>query len=81
MSRGKRCWEPTGRFRGGYRNLGGVAATVTAERPLPVHVDGDPSAPAARIEVALCPHALRIVVPAAVASDPAGPFAQGSAQT
>jgi YegS/Rv2252/BmrU family lipid kinase len=63
----------------GYRNLGGVAATVTAERALPVHVDGDPSAPATRIEVALRPQALRIVVPAAVASDPAGPFAQQSA--
>lgn len=58
----------------GYRRLSATAATVTAEEPVPVHRDGDPAAPSARVEVGLLPRALAIVVPAATASDPAGPF-------
>jgi diacylglycerol kinase (ATP) len=58
----------------GYRRLVGTAATITAAQPLSVHVDGDPVAPAARVDVELVPLALRVVVPAGVAADPAGPF-------
>jgi diacylglycerol kinase (ATP) len=58
----------------GYRRLSGAAATVVAGSPLAVHCDGDPSEAAARIDVELSPGALGIVVPAATASDPDGPF-------
>jgi len=59
----------------GYRRLGGTIATITSTEPLAVHVDGDPSTPATRVDVELVPRALRILVPAGVAADPAGPFA------
>ena len=39
-----------------------------------MHVDGDPIAPTTRIDVELVPLALRVLVPAAVVADPAGPF-------
>jgi diacylglycerol kinase family enzyme len=58
----------------GYRRLSGAAATVLAGSPLAVHCDGDPAAGASRIDVELRPRALEIVVPAATASDPDGPF-------
>jgi YegS/Rv2252/BmrU family lipid kinase len=61
----------------GYRRLGGTVATITSQEPLAVHVDGDPATPATRIDVELVPLALRVVVPAGVASDPAGPFTPG----
>ena len=58
----------------GYRRLSGAAATVTALSPLAAHCDGDPAEDARRIEVELRPGALEVVVPAATASDPHGPF-------
>ena len=58
----------------GYRRLAGPAATVTAAAPAAVHCDGDPVEAAARVEVQLRPLALEILVPAAVATDPRGPF-------
>jgi diacylglycerol kinase (ATP) len=61
----------------GYRRLAGTAATITSTAPVAVHVDGDPAAPATRIELSLEPLALRVVVPRGVASDPAGPFVSG----
>jgi diacylglycerol kinase (ATP) len=61
----------------GYRRLSGPGATVTAEVPVPAHCDGDPAGAVERITVDLRPRALEIVVPAATASDPAGPFAAG----
>jgi YegS/Rv2252/BmrU family lipid kinase len=61
----------------GYRRLSGGAATVLAGSPLAVHCDGDPAAAASRIDVELCPRALEIVVPAATAKDPGGPFSAG----
>lgn len=59
----------------GYRRLGGPAATVTAEAPVPAHCDGDPAGAVERVEIVVRSRALEIVVPAATASDPAGPFA------
>ena len=61
----------------GYRRLGGTAAAITSREPLAVHVDGDPIAPATRIDVDLVPLALRILAPAAVVEDPDGPFTPG----
>jgi YegS/Rv2252/BmrU family lipid kinase len=58
----------------GYRRLSGAAATVAAMSPLAVHCDGDPAGSAERIEVGLRPRALEVVVPAATAEDPDGPF-------
>jgi YegS/Rv2252/BmrU family lipid kinase len=58
----------------GYRRLSGTVATITSREPLAVHVDGDPVAPATRVDVELAPLALQVVVPAGVAADPAGPF-------
>jgi len=58
----------------GYRRLAGPAATVTATAPTAVHCDGDPVEAARRVEVTLRPRALEILVPAAVAADPNGPF-------
>jgi YegS/Rv2252/BmrU family lipid kinase len=58
----------------GYRRLAGPAATVVAGTPAAVHCDGDPAGSAERIEVRLRPRALGVVVPAATAEDPDGPF-------
>jgi diacylglycerol kinase family enzyme len=58
----------------GYKRLHAARFVVTAERPLLAHRDGDPDVESVRIEVAVRPRALTIVVPAATASDPAGPF-------
>ena len=58
----------------GYRRLAGPAATVTATAPVAVHCDGDPVEAAQHVEVAVRPRALEILVPAAVAADPGGPF-------
>jgi diacylglycerol kinase (ATP) len=61
----------------GYRRLTGTVATITSAEPVAVHVDGDPAVPARRIDLALEPLALRVVVPRGVADDPAGPFTPG----
>jgi YegS/Rv2252/BmrU family lipid kinase len=58
----------------GYRRLAGAACGVTADAPAAVHCDGDPAGAAERIDVALQPRALEVVVPAATAADPEGPF-------
>jgi YegS/Rv2252/BmrU family lipid kinase len=58
----------------GYRRLRGASATLTASEPVELHCDGDPVAAESRVEVGLLPRALQIVVPAAAASDPRGPF-------
>jgi diacylglycerol kinase (ATP) len=58
----------------GYRRLAGPSATVAAPARVAVHCDGDPAEAALRLEVRLLPRALEILVPAAVAADPNGPF-------
>lgn len=57
-----------------YRRIPAAHATITADAPLPVHRDGDPEPRATRVEVALQPRALAVVVPRPAAEDPAGPF-------
>lgn len=58
----------------GYRRLRTQRVTVTAERPLPLHRDGDPAAAAEQIEVSLQPLALAVVVPIATLNARAGPL-------
>jgi diacylglycerol kinase (ATP) len=58
----------------GYRRLSTQRATISAERPLSLHRDGDPGTAVERIEISLQPLALAIVVPAATAANPAGPL-------
>ena len=58
----------------GYARRPATAARVTADAPLAVHVDGDPGPPVARIDVELRRRALAVLVPAATAADPRGPF-------
>jgi diacylglycerol kinase (ATP) len=50
-----------------YRRLSATHATLTAEAPLPLHVDGDPAPPAERVEIELQPRALSLLVPHAAA--------------
>jgi len=58
----------------GYARRSAAGAVVTAHAPLAVHVDGDPGPPVARVVFELRPRALDVVVPAATAADPGGPF-------
>jgi YegS/Rv2252/BmrU family lipid kinase len=58
----------------GYRRIPATRAVVTLERPLEHHRDGEPEPAALRLEVALQPRALPLLVPRATAEDPAGPF-------
>jgi diacylglycerol kinase (ATP) len=60
----------------GYRRLPVAKATVVAPKPIAVHRDGDPDQPTERIDLEVQPRALEIVVPAATAADPRGPFAR-----
>jgi len=56
------------------RLLVSSAATVTADEPMFVHVDGDPGPPARRIELRLQPRALALLVPEATLQAAEGPF-------
>ena len=57
-----------------YRRLSTARATLRAESPLVIHLDGDPVESAREIDLELVPHALEVVVPADTASDPDGPL-------
>lgn len=57
-----------------YHRVLAAQATLEAEGLFPHHRDGEPEADLARLDVRLEPRALRILVPAAVAEDPEGPF-------
>jgi YegS/Rv2252/BmrU family lipid kinase len=48
----------------GYRRFEATSAVITSGEPLALHVDGDPVARTTRVDVALEPRALRVVVPA-----------------
>jgi diacylglycerol kinase (ATP) len=67
-------------FTGGLDRVPGIhrlpcaTATVTATPPSAVHCDGDPAGATGRVVVELRPRALEIVVPAATAARPDGPF-------
>jgi YegS/Rv2252/BmrU family lipid kinase len=57
-----------------YRRVLAPAAVLTAQTPLPFHRDGEPEAPATRIELSVRRHALNVLVPPARTLDPRGPF-------
>ncbi|HEY6546723.1 MAG TPA: hypothetical protein VI589_02420, partial [Vicinamibacteria bacterium] len=57
-----------------YRRLCVERAILHAQAPAQHHRDGEPEPEAERLEVSLLPKALRVLVPRAVAEDPAGPF-------
>lgn len=57
-----------------YRRFAAAEAVLTSDGPFAHHRDGEPEAPAERLEVGLRAKALAVLVPEAVAGDPAGPF-------
>jgi YegS/Rv2252/BmrU family lipid kinase len=59
---------------GRYRRLAASSAVLTATRSFEHHRDGEPEAPAPRLDVSVDPKALRILVPQHTAADPNGPF-------
>jgi YegS/Rv2252/BmrU family lipid kinase len=61
------------RFRR-YRRLAGTRAVLTGPAAFDHHRDGEPEPPCARLEVALDPRALAVLVPRGTAEDPNGPF-------
>lgn len=61
------------RFRR-YRHFAATTATLTGPPAFLHHRDGEPEPAAARVEVRVAPRALRVLVPAATAGDPGGPF-------
>ena len=63
------------RFRA-YRRMTVSSAVLTASEPFPHHSDGEPEERVTRLEVAIEPRALRVLVPPATAADPRGPFGQ-----
>ena len=60
-----------------YRRILMERAALDARQPVEHHRDGEPELEAARLEVAVLPKALRVLVPRATAEDPAGPFLPG----
>jgi YegS/Rv2252/BmrU family lipid kinase len=58
----------------GYRRIPATRAVVTMERPIEHHRDGEPEPAALRLEIALQPRVLPLLVPRATAEDPDGPF-------
>ena len=61
------------RFRR-YRLLRTAAAVIESDGPFEHHRDGEPEPAGTRVELAVRPGALRVLVPRAVAEDPRGPF-------
>ena len=61
------------RFRR-YRRIATARAVLTGPATFEHHRDGEPEPPCARLDVALDPRALAVLVPRATAADPLGPF-------
>lgn len=61
------------RFRR-YRLVQVPAAVIESDQPFEHHRDGEPEAAGTRVELAVRPLALRVLVPRAVAEAPEGPF-------
>jgi YegS/Rv2252/BmrU family lipid kinase len=59
---------------GAYRRVAVKSLVVSGAVPLVHHCDGEPEQPLPRLEVRLKPRALNVLVPAATAGDPGGPF-------
>ena len=77
------AWNATRLFLGGieqfrrYRHVPARTAVLAGPRPFAHHRDGEPEEGAERLEVTVQPLALAILVPAATAADPRGPFWAG----
>jgi diacylglycerol kinase (ATP) len=75
------AWNSTRLFLGGierfrrYRHFPARTAVLEGPGLFVHHRDGEPEGEAGRLEVSIQPLALAILVPAATANDPAGPFA------
>jgi YegS/Rv2252/BmrU family lipid kinase len=61
------------RFRR-YRRIATAAAVLTGPAAFEHHRDGEPEPPSPRLEVAVDPRALAVLVPRRTAADPQGPF-------
>jgi len=61
------------RFRR-YRRFPAARAVLTSATATAFHRDGEPDAPEERVEILVRPRALKVLVPAATAADPRGPF-------
>lgn len=57
-----------------YRHLRAASARLEGPIAFPHHRDGEPEDPALFLDLRVQPKALRVLVPRAVAEDPAGPF-------
>jgi diacylglycerol kinase (ATP) len=57
-----------------YRRLAAARAVLTLPVPTPFHRDGECDPPVTRVEIGVLPRALNLLVPAATAADPRGPF-------
>ncbi len=74
------AWNSTRLFLGGiekfrrYRHFPARTAVLDGTGPFVHHRDGEPEGEAGRLEVSVQPLALSILVPAATAEDPKGPF-------
>lgn len=60
-----------------YHHMPAARAVLTAPAAFPHHCDGEPGAAGTRLEVAIEPKALRVLVPKATAGDGSGPFGPG----
>ena len=72
---------PLGRIHAFRRYLHTPArsAVLTGPRPIAFHRDGEPEPPVERLEAHVVPRALKVLVPAATAKAPAGPFTADAA--
>jgi diacylglycerol kinase (ATP) len=77
------AWNSTRLFLGNieryrrYKHYPARTATLEGPGPFVHHRDGEPEGEADRLEVSVQPLALSILVPAATAEDPRGPFGAG----
>ncbi len=60
-----------------YRHFPAQSVVIETEAPAYFHRDGEPEESVSRLQVRIEPRALAVMVPRAVAADPAGPFALG----
>ena len=71
---------PIGRIHGyrRYTRTPAQSAVLTGSGPIAYHRDGEPEPPVDKLVVTVRPRALRVLVPAATAEAPAGPFSPGN---
>jgi diacylglycerol kinase (ATP) len=60
-----------------YARTAAQSAVLTGSGPIAYHRDGEPEPPVDKLEMKVMPRSLRVLVPAATAKAPAGPFSPG----